>query len=275
MFNHKYTHINDIMERVHRDYGLEGVYSDEVKEWVWDCIGYFGRNEVFIAPIADIDIKDNRGLLPTDMYSFIGCREKYNMTPLLPSTDRYFRNNLSASATTVLGEAIVQGESLNWTVSGVGDNIVTQIDDPTIFAEFVPTYNIDVNPTYVYHLQENYIFTGISDTTIEVAYYAFPMWEDYTPKIPDDPKVVRMVVLFIAEKLAMKLMLQDKLSERKWMYIKDELEFATASASNRIKMPDEDTMESIRRNQMRLRPRPNQWAAGFRDLNTGEGIKRM
>jgi len=275
MFNNKYTHINDIMERVHRDYGLEGVYSDEVKEWIWDCIGYFGRPEILIPTIADVTIESNRGLLPTDIYEFVGCRDKYTMTPLLPTTDRFFASNLSASATTVLGEAIVQGTSLNWTVTGVGDNPVTQIDDPTIFVEFVPTYNIDVNPTYVYQLQENYIFTGLNNTTIEVAYYAFPMWEDNTPKIPDDSKVVRMVVLFIAEKLAMKMMLQDKLSERKWGYIKDELEFATASASNRMKMPNEDQMESIRRNQMRLRPRPNQWAAGFRDLNTGEGIKRM
>ena len=45
MFNGKYTHINEIMERVHRDYGFSDIFEDEVKEWVWDCIGYFGRNE--------------------------------------------------------------------------------------------------------------------------------------------------------------------------------------------------------------------------------------
>ena len=48
MFNGKYTHINEIMERVHRDYGFSDIFEDEVKEWVWDCIGYFGRNEVLV-----------------------------------------------------------------------------------------------------------------------------------------------------------------------------------------------------------------------------------
>ena len=46
MFNGKYTHLNEILERVHRDFGFEEVFADEAKEWIWDCLGYFGRDEI-------------------------------------------------------------------------------------------------------------------------------------------------------------------------------------------------------------------------------------
>ena len=45
MFNGKYTHLNERLERVHRDFGFEEVFADEAKEWIWDCLGYFGRDE--------------------------------------------------------------------------------------------------------------------------------------------------------------------------------------------------------------------------------------
>jgi len=273
MFNGKYTHINEILERVRRDYALEEVYIDEAKEWVWDCIGYFGRPEILVNSIEELKIEDNRALLPVDMYEFIGCREKSSKMPLIPTTDRYYSSNLET--TNSLGQAIVQGQSINIETTKVGDNIVDELEDSTIFLEFIPRIDVDIDTKYTYQINGYYIFTGLTDVTIEVAYRAFPMWEDNTPKIPDDPKVVRMVTLFIAEKIAFRLMLQDKLSERKWGYIKDELEWAVGSAQNRIKMPDEDTMESIKNSQMRLRPKPNQWSTGFRNLNTGEGLKRI
>lgn len=274
MFNGKYTHINEILERVRRDYALEEVFIDEAKEWVWDCIGYFGRPEILVNSIEELDIKYNKGLLPTDLYEFIGCREKSSKIPLVPTTDRHCSSNLTSSISS-LGQAIVQGQSINIETTGVGDNLVEELKDSTIFLEFVPTVDLNIDSNYTYQINGNYIFTGITNVTIEVAYRAFPMWEDNTPKIPDDPKVVRMITLFIAEKIAFKLMLQDKLSERKWGFIKDELEWAVGSAQNRMKMPNEDEMENIKNSQMRLRPRPNQWSSGFKNMNTRESIKNM
>ena len=227
MFNGKYTHINEILERVRRDYAFEEVFMDEAKEWVWDCIGYFGRDEILVDSTQEVTITSWRGILPTDLFKFKGCREKDTKISLLPTTDRYFLNNLESDST--LGEAIIQGQSIDLESTGVGDNIVTSIDEPTIYVEFVPTYKVDNIQKYTYLLQENYIYTGLEETTLEVNYVAFPMWEDYTPKIPDDPKVIRMVTLHIANKIAFKLMLQDKLSERKWQYIHDELDFGVVS----------------------------------------------
>ena len=90
MFNGKYTHLNEILERVHRDFGFEEVFADEAKEWIWDCLGYFGRDEILTLMTDEVVISDNRGLLPSDIYKWVGCRDKLTKTPLLPTSDRFF-----------------------------------------------------------------------------------------------------------------------------------------------------------------------------------------
>ena len=275
MFNGKYTHINEIMERVHRDYGFSDIFEDEVKERVWDCIGYFGRNEVLVPLVDEVIITDNRGILPPDVYHFIGCRDKNTKTPLLPTTDRFFMKNFVNTG--AISQAIVQGQSINITTTGLGDNLVEELDASTLMLEFVPTYDATINAEWTYFIQDGYIFTHRDDLTLEVAYIAFPMWEDMTPKIPDDPKVIRMVILHIAERLALRLYTKYRTNADRifWKDIQDELDFAVGSASNRMKMVGEDGMESIKRSLHRLVPKPNQWTNGFRELNRGEQLNKM
>ena len=273
MFNGKYTHINEIMERVHRDYGFSDIFEDEVKEWVWDCIGYFGRNEVLVPLVDEVIITDNRGILPPDVYHFIGCRDKNTKTPLLPTTDRFFMKNFVNTG--AISQAIVQGQSINITTTGLGDNLVEELDASTLMLEFVPTYDATINAEWAYFIQDGYIFTHRDDLTLEVAYIAFPMWEDMTPKIPDDAKVIRMVTIHIAERIAMRLWMQDKLSKQKLDDIRDELSWAVGSAANKMKLVGEDGMESIKKSLFRFVPKPNQWTNGFRELNRGEQLNKM
>jgi len=273
MFNGKYTHIREVLERVQRDFGFSDVYADEAKEWIWDCIGYFGRDEVLVPSIEDVVITDNRGLLPGDIYRFIGCRDAESKKPLLPTTDRYFSKNFTTY--NALGEAIVQGQSINITTTGIGDNVVEQIDVPTTFIEFVPTIDLPSLQEWTYSIDNGYIWCGVSNITLQVAYLGFPMWDDGTPKVPDDPKVMRMVVLHIATNIAVRLWLQDKMTETKKNWFQDELSWAVGSAQNRIKMVGEDGMESIKRSLHRLVPKPDQWKNGFREINRGEHLNKM
>lgn len=274
MFNGKYTHINEIIERVYRDYALEEFYNDEAKEWVWDCIGYFGRDEVMQDKILDITIENGRGILPVDLHTFIGCRETNSKIPLLPTKNRFITTDFS-STTNSIGQVIVQGRSVNLETPGVGENVVDQVDPQTVFVDIIPNETIQDTTKYLYYLNNNYIYTGIANGTITIAYKAFPMWEDYTPMVPDDPKVIRMVALHIAEKIAFRMYRLGKLQRAVWQDIKDELEWAVGSAQNRIKMPNEDEMESIRRQQMRLIPKPDRWNENFGTINNNERIKRM
>lgn len=276
MFNGKYTHLNEILERVRRDYGFQDVYADEAAEWIWDCLGYFGRDEILENSYANVKIENNRGLLPPDLYKLTGCRTSGG-GQLLPTSDRYFDKNIIPSNS--FGEAIIQGKSINLTSSKVGDNVVNELNPSIILTEFIsgpasgPASGGANSMTY--QINGGYIFCGILNTTLEIAYKAFPMWEDYTPKIPDDVKIVRMVVLHIAERIAMRLWISNKLSKQILEDIRTDLDFAVGAAHARVVMPDEDMMESIKRQQMRLIPKPNEWSNGFRNHNAGESIKNM
>ena len=274
MFNGKYTHLNEILERVHRDFGFEEVFADEAKEWIWDCLGYFGRDEILTLMTDEVVISENRGLLPSDIYKWVGCRDKLTKTPLLPTSDRFFTRDFP-NLSNGLGEAIVQGTSIDITTTGLGDNLIEELDASTLFLEFVPRINIESQAEYTYQIQNGYIWCGVNDITLEIAYVGLPIWDDNTPKIPDDPKVIRMVVYHIAERIAFKLWMQDKITERKYQYIADELSWAVGSAASRIKMPDEDMMESIKRMSMRLVPKPEQWKNAYREMNRQETLKRM
>ena len=273
MFNGKYANINEVLEIVHRDFGFEEVFADEAKEWVWYCLGFFGRNEILAPTITEVVITENRGLLPSDIYTFIGCRDKLSRTPLLPTTDRYFSKDFTQASS--LGEAIVQGETINITTTGLGDNLVEELNASTLFMEFVPRIDVSSQAEWTYQIQDGYIWTGIGELTLELAYLAFPIWDDGTPKIPDDPKVMDMVVLFIAEKIAKRLFYQGKLSKQVLEDIRTDLDFRVGSAQNRIKMPSIDELESIKNSWLRLVPKPAQWQNGFRELNRGERLNRM
>lgn len=275
-FNGKYIHIDQVMEATMRDYGLEELYKDECKEWIWEIMGIVGITSVLQDRTAEIVISDHRGLMPTDLYSFdaeSGIREMESNRSLLPTTDVFFDQN---KETTSLTQAIIADSTYNVTYDQVGDNLTTQIDDSTVNLDIVqaPGYVYE-SDQYVYKIQGNYIFCGIEETTLQISYKAFPVWSDMTPMIPDDEKYIRMVKSHLAQRVSKRAYYQGKISRE----IKDDIEtdyyFDIASARSASIMPSMNQMENIKRMRMRLLPKPNQFDTGFRYLSTSERLRKM
>jgi len=44
-----------------------------------------------------------------------------------------------------------------------------------------------------YKIQDGYIYTNTNQIEVELSYKAFPMYQDYTPMIPEEPTIVRAV----------------------------------------------------------------------------------
>ena len=66
--NAGWTNYKDIMERVRRKYNFSELYDDDVKEWIWDVIGYAGTLEMLEPVSANVTITDWKGTLPIDIY---------------------------------------------------------------------------------------------------------------------------------------------------------------------------------------------------------------
>ena len=271
MFYGKYTHIREIIEGVRRDFGFEEVYDDEVKEWVWDSLGFIGVLNIYEDKTTEITIEDYRGLMPTDLVYLEGIREQETGIMLIPSSSLFLSQNNTSTSTSA---AYLAGVSLTnvSTPDDVGDRGDLEVN--YAFAEIYPdASSLSSNSTIGYQIKQDYIICELNSGTLEVSYKAFPMWDDYTPKIPDDPKVIRMVRLYIAERIAFRLMLQDKLSERKYDMIKQDYYFAIGSARNRLLTPDVATMEFIKRMQLRHIPKIDAFKNGFNTLGEQERLR--
>ena len=275
-FNGKYVNIDQILEKVRMDYGFEDVYKDECKEWVWDIMGIVGITSILEDRNAEITIEDHRGLLPTDLYKFdaeSGIREKYSNYSLLPTTDIFFDEN---SSSTALAQALIAAKSTNLTYDQLGDDIVSQTDDSTINVDTVYTSGyVYERENYTYRIQGNYIFCGLENTTLQIVYKAFPIWDDLTPKIPDDDKYIRMVVTHLAYKIANRMYYTGFMTDRMFDRLEQEYMFTVASARSKMIIPDKDEMENIGRMRMRLLPKPAAFDTGFKYLSTREKLRKM
>ncbi len=245
---------------LYRDYGLEVSKSDAM-EYVWEVIGLMGATNILVSDVSEVKIIDYKGYLPADLYIMTGCREKSTKIPLLPSTKRYGVYKSGSNPT----YNQVYATTINGTYVDIS-NFVSDI--PTGFIEPASSSSSEDGNPYVYSVKNGVINVGLRSTTLEVAYFGFPTWEDNTPMIPEDQRILRGVVDFIAEKVAFKLMLFDKLSERKWRYIEDKSLWSKGSAINYTKLPTVDVMEGLRRQTIRIVPKQSVWENGFNSLNT-------
>jgi len=223
----KYTSIQEVVERIHRDYGFTEVHEDEIAEWIWDIVGLIGASEPYQEKPITLTVEDYRTKLPCDFYSLTSVRDTTYYIELRPTFDRY---HLSSDKT-----AVSDTEFLTEMDPATGEWFYT-----TISPEIYPEY-------YTYKLQGEYMFVGFSTGEIELIYDAFPI-DPATrlPLIPDDPKYLEAVVTHCASKIAFRLMLKDLLSERKLERIEQLALFAAGAARNKALIPDPHKMESIR-----------------------------
>lgn len=213
MLSGKTVSIDLIIEELNRDYGFESVNKPDVAEWIWKAMGLIGTPDPFEDKPTELDIIEYRALLPVDLYSINGVRDKTTGLTMREMTDLFHK----------FGDSTYES----------GAEIVAYTDPAT-----EETYDTYVGPEtdsdyYTFKVQGNYIYTGMDTGTIEMSYKAIPI-DIITgmPTIPDNVKYIRGVVSFIAERMAFKLMLKDQLSERKYDLIRTDYFFNVGSAQS-------------------------------------------
>jgi hypothetical protein len=234
----RYTSLNEILERVRRDFGFEEVYPDECKEWIWDAIGFMGSTDLLIPKTVKIQIHNHRGELPVDVFDL-----SEHMVREVSSGEvmRYSENLYHLSDSIEVVDPMIIYDATSVVIT---DNGVDSQGETNYISIIAPQYKAH---SLEYNIKGNYIFTALRSLEVELAYTAFPMDENtMEPLIPDTPKVIRAVVYYIADKIAFKLMLQDKLSERKYAEIKQEYLFNTASAITSSKISTIPQIENFK-----------------------------
>lgn len=261
MFSGRYTTVSNVIETIYRNYGIM-IPKGDVMEFIWEAIGVMGRPEILVPGVKDVVVTDYTGYLPPEQYMLLGCREKSTGIVLKPYVGTYPLESTLSSPTSTVAET---------TFLGTYENGVFEKEVKEAFISL----NVDISAytkwsdddRYKYSVKNGVIRIGIQNTTLEVAYLGFPVWEDDTPMVPEDPRVFRGIVDYITEKVAFRMMLSDKLSERKWGYIKENALWSMGSATNYLKLPTVEVMEGIKNRTIRIMPRNAMWENGFKNLN--------
>ena len=264
MINPGYTRIEEVIYKLNDKYSLNIDFSS-AKEFVWDIMGIVFCDDMLEERIREIDITSYQGVLPEDFYNGTGMmiREKKTGYPLTESTDSFFfffgNSNTAGGSDGVL---ITYGESVN---------LPAGFEDSTVYASIIPK-NRD-HDKYTYKLNGDLIRCGIENCTLEMAYKAFPMYEDFTPKIPNDSKVIEMCRDYISFMIAAKLWAKGELSDRVFDKIEAFTYWSRAAAKTKASMPSMARMEQIKNRVISMIPRPNEFNNGFKDLDNIDTLR--
>lgn len=247
------TTVNEIIERIHRDYGFQDIRGSEISEWIWDVVGKIGVVDALTNKITTITIEEYKGLLPYNLFSInkggirllISGEGSTTRIPLREAGDIFFDSADKADL-----QPVEYPTEIDPATGEFFYTVVTSVDDPEY---------------YTYRIDGNYITTGFTSGIIEIAYEAFPVdIKTGLPLIPDDPKYIQAVVSYMAWKIALRLMLSDKLSERKYHELHKLSLFNIPAARGNALIPDPGKMEKLRNRWLSPHPYYQNFDTGFR-----------
>lgn len=242
MVNGKYIKINRVLERVHSDYGFENIPIEDAIEWIGGLLAITSVPYVLRHDIADIAISQGRGKLPCNLESIIQVAK-------VESKDFLVRNIPAGTFYTPeeLLENELQGtEAINALVSGFNSEQLIPMRWAT--NTFHKRYHLsrldfDIESSYTYQVNDNYIFTNFQTGTVAMSYLAIPTDDEGMPLIPDNESWIEACVNNIAWKWAKKLWLRDEISFQKFQYIEDERDWYVRQAVNRSRYNSIDKEE--------------------------------
>lgn len=237
----KYTTIERLLEMISRDFQWEfHVDYYEVAEWVGEAIDLLGLAQVYEEKVAD-GKEGNPARI--EIESFRG---------ILPCDLYKIKGVREYESKTTLRESTATFFNLN--------------DE-----------DYDTTPRvseYTYKREGNYLKTNFEEGELEMVYWAFPVDEHGMPKIPEDMRILKAVQLYVAEKLAYRLYMSDKLAEKKYDRIDQEKSFRFKSAQSYAHTKSIDQMESWKNMVLRLITHPTAQGTGFRYISKPEEFHR-
>jgi|694.fasta_scaffold48943_12 hypothetical protein len=133
--------------------------------------------------------------------------------------------------------------------------------------------NLSSSCDITYKLNNNYIYTSFDEGEVLLSYTAFPVDDRGFPLVPDDEAFVEALEWYVAYRIAYKLWLNDRLSDKKLQFINKEKDWYMGKAITRTKRLTKDQLESWKNMTLRLIPKINEHATQFK--SRGEQQNRI
>ena len=202
---------------------------------------------------ANVTITDWKGTLPIDIYdttSLMVVDTIANKT-LTETGDMFFMDHTDDN-----GEEInrIMGQSVTYVDTTIDPNYPTYVQqsesstNPEITVFMQTTAKEPLYPKVPgYKIVGNTIWVNTNqDTVVRLAYRRFPIWDDLTPKIPDDPKAIRMCVDFIAFQHATKLWVHGEINRDVFSWVEAQYYHSVGAARNKARIASLGKMEELK-----------------------------
>jgi len=124
-----------------------------------------------------------------------------------------------------------------------------------------------------YRIENGYIYTNFEEGEVEISYMAYKTDTNGWPMIPDDERYITACVAYVMYMIGYRLFLQDRLDERKFLYLEKEWLFYVNSAKTKAHMPTLDKMEALKNQLGKMRQSPFHHAAQFKYLSVPEVLR--
>lgn len=147
---------------------------------------------------------------------------------------------------------------------------IRDFDDKTAFIESSDIFHSNTaqelsQDDFTYKIEGNYIKTGVTDINLEVAYLAWYTDDDGMLMILDYEPLIIALEYAIAERIANKLWLSDKMTRDKYDYINQKMLFYRKAAKG-IDYPSIDQLEAIKNQIISLIPILHEHSKSFYNL---------
>lgn len=280
MINQKLISLDRAFHKLLQDFPFRNEFNvSECTEWGAEALDLIAAPRQYIEKITDgnadlnhpcpISITNYRGKLPNDIMWINQIKEETTQVVLRESTDTFHIGlqkqeedipDTNVSLTT--GTFQVEDED--------GNLSDMTFDSPLISAQRKLKDGLQTYLTY--RINGCYIFTNFEEGSLLVSYAAFPIDCNSLPLYPDNAKYTLALSYYMAEKIAQRLYLQDKMSKEKFQYIQQQRDWYIGSATNAGLTPSIDQMESWKAMTLRLIPDINAHSGTFKYSADGESM---
>lgn len=270
----KYVSSQEIIRNVIRNNkysSLEFSWTDGI-EWAAEALDLIGAKLSYQPKLAAITIDNFRGELPCDLHNIT---QVAGLTPgcvqfqMKSSTDNFHSVFTNTTCTTSTVNSVDYVAPITTDEDGNPAFNFNSGGSFTVNKQLVGGTNDCVEATYT--VNDNFIFTSFKDTNkVLMAYDAFPIDNDGFPLVPDNIKFKKAVEAYITMRVDFILWRQGDLDEKIYNYSEKEWLWYVGAAYTAGVSPNVDTMESIKNMTLRLIPKINRHAEGFKFLNSQE-----
>ena len=263
----KYISVKAVLEQVYRDTGYqEEISHEDLIQWVIEGMDLLGYPLTYVPKIIGYkqdeayDFTSYRVPVPCDFHKLNAIA--VNGFPAYPATNQFHEmldgaccgfNNMTSSQEDIF-YADYSGDYIE---VGNFSPQAAPLANPTTFDTMV-----------TFTMNDSWITFNVEEGKACLAYWAFPLDSEGFPLVPDDTKYKIAIANYLIFKIDYRLWRGGYITDKVYQQSSDNWLWASGSASNHLKMPNVQQMETLKRSLIQLIPRFHEYQNFFRTLSS-------